>query len=449
MGLGDAAGQVPAHRWTRREFVGSIVVAAAAAVWPLTPGLYRRRAPAIQDEVIRVGLVVPGSGPLAEAGKSAALGAELGAAEAARLAQLLGRRFELVTAQASEPGAVGREMERLVREERVFAIVGGLDDATCLGLSQRAERHGVLFLNVGCRDDALRNERCRRTTFHVEASAGMYLDALAQELVGSEGLRRWFFVTPDSEAGAAVYRRARSALRKQDGEDIGNAVVRPETLDHAALFERLVEAQPDVVFVGLGGRSRAAFLQQYNGRGSPFQVAGPFVSTVELWNAPPEERAGIWPTLWHHQLFRYGAEQLGDRFRDVSEHPLGARGWASWMAVKILAETVMRAGTTESTALVRFLEGPASQFDGHKGKKLTFRSWDHQLRQPLYLVRATMQEGENRWDVFEAVAELPLGRPDPGRTSQELLDQLGDLQSETRCRFGEAASGGSDLRPRR
>ncbi len=429
------------HRWTRREFVKSTAVSAAAVILPVSPAACRRPEPATQDDLFRVGFVVPGSGPLAEAGVAAAWGAELGAAEAVRLAELFDRRFELVTARATGPEEVERATQRLVKEDRVYAIVGGLDDATCLLLSQLAERQGFLFFNVGCRDDALRNERCRRTTFHVEASTAMYVDALAQWLVGSAGLRRWYFVSPASEAGAAVYHRAQHALRKQGGEEIGNVAVPPQTEEHAELFERLVEARPDVVFLGLAEKAQAAFLRRYHRLGSPFELAGPFVSAVQLWNAPAEERAGIWPTLWHHELFRFGAGQLGDRFTKLSERPLDSRGWASWMAVKILAETVMRAGTTEASELVRFLEADRTQFDGHKGKKLTFRSWDHQLRQPLYLVRAEMQ-GPNQWDVLEHVAELPLGRPDSRRTSQELLDQLGDLQTETRCQFGEAASGG-------
>ncbi len=445
MGLDDRAG-LPGQRWTRREFVRSIGVSSAAVFWPVTLGPRRRRPPATRDDVLKVGLVVPRSGPLAETGAAAALGAELGAAEAARLAQLFERRFELVTARATGPDQVERETRRLVKQERVFAILGGLDDPSCLLLSRLADQHGVLFFNVGCPDDALRNKRCRRTTFNVEASTAMYTDALAQWLAASAGLRRWYFVTPDSEAGAAVHHRARQALRAQGGEDIGKAVVKTEAPELGALFERLTAARPDVVFLGLRGKSQAAFLQRYNRLDSPFEVAGPYVSTAGLWSAPAEERAGIWPTLWHHQLFRYGAAQLGDRFIKIAQQPLDARGWASWMGVKILSETVMRAGTTEASALVQFLEADRTQFDGHKGKRLTFRSWDHQLRQPLYLVRAKMQ-AENRWDVFDAVAELPLGRPDARRTSQELLDQLGDLESRTGCRFGEAASDTSEPRP--
>ncbi len=427
--------------WTRREFLKAVGASGAAAVSPLTPGFFRR--PAVAVSVFRVGFVVPRSGRLADVGKAASLGAELGAAEAARLAALFDKRFEVVQARADGPDAAQREARRLIEEQRVFAIAGGFDDASCFALGELTGRHDVLFFNVGCADDALRGERCRRTTFSVGASTAMYVDALAGWLIGEAGLRRWHFVTQADGAWHAVYRRARHALLERGGEELGNAVVRPGTLDHRPLLERLRQARPDLVFLSLAGASQAAFLSQYNELGSSFEVAGPSLSTVQLGSASPRARAGIWPTLWHHKLFRYGAEQLNGRFRDRSNRPLEAWGWASWIAVKILAETVLRAGTADAGELVRFLEKESAQFDGHKGKRLSFRSWDHQLRQPLYLVRAkTGPAGpagaagaEDDWDVFESVAELPLGRPSSRQTSRDLLDQLGDLQTETSCRF--------------
>lgn len=420
--------------WTRREFVKAVAASGAVGVCTVDPRLLWPAAAADPEEVFRAGFIVPDAGPLAEDGKAARLGAELGAAEAARLAELFGKRFELVTVRAEDLESAAGAARGLVEDGRVFAVAGGLGATSCFDLAELCERHGLLFFNVGCADDRLRRERCRRTTFSVEASTAMYVDALAGWLIGEAGLRRWHFVTESSDSATAVYRRARQALLEQGGDDLGNTVVRPGTVNHRPTLERLQRVRPDVAFLSLGMTPRAAFLTQYNQLGPAFEVAGPSMSTAQLWIAAPDTRAGIWPTLWHHKLFRYGAQQLNDRFKDRSDRPLDARGWASWMAVKIMAETVLRAGTTETSRLVKFLEEDGAHFDGHKGKRLSFRSWDHQLRQPVYLVRAR-SGAQDAWDAFEGVAELPLGRPGPERTSQELLDQLGDLESETECRF--------------
>jgi PQQ-dependent catabolism-associated beta-propeller protein len=114
-----------------------------------------------------------------EGSEAARRGGELGAAEAQRAATLLGRSFELRTVTAANAREAERAGQRLIRAG-AFALVGGGSEEVCGALSDLAERRGVLFLNTTCRADRLRSGR--GTTFHVEASDGMYGEA--------EGVRR-------------------------------------------------------------------------------------------------------------------------------------------------------------------------------------------------------------------------------------------------------------------
>ncbi|MFQ5889795.1 MAG: ABC transporter substrate-binding protein [Gemmatimonadota bacterium] len=427
--------------WTRRELLREAAVLGAGAMLPVEALRARSSlfsSPPADEDTFRIGLVVPLTGPLAEGGRASVRGAELGAAEANHVAGLLGKRFELVVAPAAGPDDSEREARRVAEEEGVFALAGGLGEAACSALGEAADRLGVIFFNIGSPSDALRGEGCRRFTFHVEASAAMYADATAQWLVRETHLRRWHFVLPDTEGGERTYRRVRAALVEQGGEETGTRRVAPAAADPGPLLRELRRVGPDVVFLGLNGSLREAFLARYRseGAGVGFEVTGPPISTLRLWNAPPESRAGVWPTLWHHKLFRYGAEQINDRFRRQFVRALDAHGWAGWMAVKALVDSVLRARTSDAPELVRFLERRGTQFDGHKGRQLTFRPWDHQLRQPVYLIRAK-DRGEDRWDVFSGVAELPKGEPGAGVSSAEYLDRIGDGRTETACRFSD------------
>jgi ABC-type branched-subunit amino acid transport system substrate-binding protein len=133
-------------------------------------------------------------------------------------------------------------------------------------------------------------------------------------------------------------------------------------------------------------------------------------------------------SLWHPELERFGAGQLNDRFRSRFGEPLQPAGWASWMAVKVLWEAAARARTSEADALVRFLESGRARFDGHKGMPLSFRAWDHQLRQPLFILGGPANE------VGELVGEVPRARRDEERGWVELLDQIGVREDRvSRC----------------
>ena len=85
----------------------------------------------------------------------------------------------------------------------------------------------------------------------------------------------------------------------------------------------------------------------------------------------------------------------------------------------------MRASALDRGALVAYLES-APPFDGHKGDALTFRKWDHQLRQPLYVAGPRKREeiGGSRGP-FAVVGDL----------SGTDLDALGTAMADSRCRF--------------
>ena len=99
--------------------------------------------------------------------------------------------------------------------------------------------------------------------------------------------------------------------------------------------------------------------------------------------------AGARMASWHPSLFRYGAEQLNDRFRARFRETPGMSddAWCSWMAVKILSDAALRSRATTNVELIEWMSLPRARFDGHKGVALTFDG-RRQLRQPLYALAA-------------------------------------------------------------
>ncbi len=124
---------------------------------------------------------------------------------------------------------------------------------------------------------------------------------------------------------------------------------------------------------------------------------------------------------WDASLQRFGADTLNQRFRARFGRPMNASAWTAWMAMKILWESCLRARSVEMDAIAAYLSRDATQFDGHKGRPLSFRVWDRQLRQPLY-VRAGAR-----------VIELPAdGGAD--ESPRAALDRLGTPAAQSSCR---------------
>ncbi|HZI99655.1 MAG TPA: hypothetical protein VFD22_03255 [Gemmatimonadaceae bacterium] len=96
--------------------------------------------------------------------------------------------------------------------------------------------------------------------------------------------------------------------------------------------------------------------------------------------------AGATIKLWDSSLEKYGAAQLNDRFRSTFIRAMDSSAWCGWFAAKVVWESLLRMKGKGATGIRDHLLSDSTQFDGHKGAPLSFRSWDHQLRQPLYAV---------------------------------------------------------------
>jgi hypothetical protein len=125
---------------------------------------------------------------------------------------------------------------------------------------------------------------------------------------------------------------------------------------------------------------------------------------------------------WHPSLNRFGADTLNRRFLARFGHAMTSDAWPAWMATKVIWESSLRARSTEPAKLIAYLSRDTTQFDGHKGLPLSFRSWDRQLRQPVYVTTDS------------AVVEAPATKSSATEGSRAVLDQLGAGPANTGCR---------------
>jgi len=423
-------------------------VLSGAALWD---AVWRRPAAAASPAAPRVGFIahvgsaqsLPRSpAGLEVAGYAGLLGARAGAEEMGTTAQLVGREFDVSVATATSPAAAVRAAGRLVAVEGVFAIAGGYGAETALALSEFAERQRVVFVNVGASDamylDALADWFTRGLAFLVDEDAPQGV-----RIIRRAPTRRWFLVAAGSPIWQARRLRAHAALERRHwgGRIVGDAVMDAATGQVRDILRAIEQARPDLVFLLLGPDAQLSFMKQYETAGLRFEVScfpEPLTQTrvflAALLAAAPRSAGGsIRAVLWDPAVRFAGALELNSRFAARWKHPLDGPAWAAWCAIKILGEVALRAQTTDPAQVVRYLESDRAVLDGHKGIVLTFRRWDHQLRQPLEMVRLQRDSGD-LLGAAEPVGGIPNVNA-PGRDPRQVLDQLGDLAPESTCRF--------------
>lgn len=396
----------------------------------------------LQGEV-RIGIVVPprASGdPLADAvARGVANGATMANEEFSFNAEMLGIDFAVLTREASGPDAVTAAAEELVAEG-AFAVAGGFDGDEAAALARWSAARGVPYLNLGSSADALRNDACTATAFHLEASAAMYLDAIAGWYVRS-GFRQWYVVVGDDAESAAQLERAKRGLRERHfgARVVGETVLAADQTDLSRMVSAIRRSRADLVVLLLSASEQLRVLQALDAAGAEVEVAGfpyPAAQTRAFFRASREAAPRLGTqhrvSVWEATLDAYGAREMNARYLARFGEPMDAPAWAAYQAVKIAYEAAFFGGSTDAAAVLAYLAAPTSVFDVYKGIGTSFRPWDGQLRQSLFLIKISGTT-DDAFTLALLVGQLPAIYM-PGTDPVERLDQLGDLADASRCR---------------
>lgn len=413
---------------TQTPVVGMAGVLCAQRVFPISTAAAQQQTP----RIVRIAHLSRRQGGPAEMASYAIMGAQLGAEEANVTAGMFGTRVELLIEAVAGPEQIVETVRKLATQSNPVAIIGALDDLSTSVLSEVTQQQRVVLINAAARAGDLRGQRCHRFTFHVETDLAMHAHAVGQWLV-QNNLKRWYFVVGGDLMGQEVYDKASRFLQSRGGMELGRSISARGQQHYTPVLESLAKMNAEVIFVALTGEDLRRLLRQFRDSGLPGQVAGAPLDMIALWTAGPEHLSGVWATSWYHQFERFSARELNRRFVRRFGKPMEAYAWANWAAVKLVAEGTLRSASHDPTALVTYLEGSPA-FDGHKGKALTFREWNHQLRQPLYVVKARDSKPDSAWNLLEVVAEVPSPAA-RGRPVWELLDTLGDAKADSPCRL--------------
>ena len=319
-------------------------------------------------------------------------------------------------------------------------------------VARAARQLHVTFLNVADASQSLRAQ-CSPYVFHVAASSRMYMGALAAWSIASKH-RRWFVVAQDPGAGAAV-RRARKALANAGGGVVvGSTELPAGTSAYYRVFDEIDKASPDLVVLAMDPEQQGLFLSQLPRTDPGWAVSGPLPTYAQdryaffqLTQDDPGPIAHVRPVMWDAALTSPAATRLAQAFGGQTGSAIDAGAWSTYTAIQIVADASKATGAADPTSIEAYLNVPAHTFRLAKGVPLSFRPWDHQLRQPLYIAKldGTAPWGtapETQTALASVVATVPSGLG-PGTDSRKLLDSLGEPpHGATTCQTHQA-----DARP--
>ncbi|MDX2309629.1 MAG: ABC transporter substrate-binding protein [Hyphomicrobium sp.] len=325
--------------------------------------------------------------------------------------RFLKQNFTLDVVENSDSAALVAEIVKRVDAGAAF-IVADVSAPTLLALSDALKDKAAVIFNTSAPDENLREENCRANVKHTAPSRTMLSDALSQYLAWKRW-GNWVLIegpAPEDKLLAEAYRR--SAQR------FGMKIVEQRTFKYDpgsrrsdGGFEQIQQQIPtftqklpphDVVVVADEGELFGEYF--------PYRT----------WDARPVAgSAGLVPTSWHPAVELWGGTQFQNRFKRLAGRNMRALDYNVWMAVRSVGEAATRKKTNDPKELIEYMRSPEFELAAFKGRKLTYRTWNGQLRQPVLLATGKIHVTVS---------------PQPGFLHQLTeLDTLGVDKPESKC----------------
>jgi branched-chain amino acid transport system substrate-binding protein len=380
-----------------------------------------------QPDAIRIGHLTPRTGFLGQLGEYGLNAAMLAVEEANAAGGVLGRKVELIAEDSVNPGVAVTKVQKLVERDRVLGLLGEISSASALAIGEQANRYKVVYINTGANSDELRGKNCNHFMFHVEGCNTMYTKTIGQWQKGKNLIKgaKWYMLTADYAFGHDLFRVSSRFLKENGGTVMANDMVPTNTPDYSAYILKIRQAKPDFVYINLAGTDQTSFLKQYKEFNLPFPLAGGVMDTVPFWAAGLDSLSGHWQSLWYHGLTMPAAQAFTKRFSAKHGKPPDNQAWGDYVGVKILLQAMAETKSTEGAKWVAYFEKGAT-FDILKGRKGSFRDWDHQLLQEMYVVRVKdKKDAKDKWDIFELVQPAP--------AANESLELIQPTKQENPC----------------
>lgn len=346
-------------------------------------------APAIvlaQTGPIRIGHLTPMTGFLGALGEWAVAGIRLAAEEINAAGGVIGRQLEVLSEDSIKPDTAATKAQRMLERDNVTLLLGEISSASALAISQVATRNKKLFIATGPRSDVLRGANCSRYMFCTDIPNTVMVNAVGSALLrdGMVTGKKFFTLTADYVFGHDLIRAAKAFFDANGAQHIADELVATDVTDFSPFMLKIRQARPDIVCLNLAGNQVTNFIKQYAEFGLDFPCVGFNLNTADAWAAGADNLIGTWPTVWYHTLDTPASKAFVEAFKAKNGNKVPENhAWIQYIALKIVAQAITETKSTDTEALVAYLESGA-EFDILKARKAYFRPWDHQLIQEAY-----------------------------------------------------------------
>lgn len=301
------------------------------------------------------------------------LGAKLATDDANSTGKFISQLFSLHYFEFKQASALLAELnERYVEGQTIFLLQVPSD--LLIAANIWAKDKAVLLFNISESADDLRYQQCLSSVLHTIPSYAMKSDALAQWLVARR-LQKVLMIRGKSDEDKQVANSFKRSVKRFGLKIIDEKVwdfstdLRRSTQQEIPLFTQ-TSSEYDVVYVADPHKDFAEFL--------PFNTYLP---------RPVIGSAGLEALAWHRVIEQWGAAQLQSRFTQLASRDMNEVDFSAYLALRSVAQAAQQIQSSQAGAIIDYIRSDKFELAAYKGRKLSYRRWNGQLRMPMALVQ--------------------------------------------------------------
>ena len=368
------------------------------------------------DNIVKVALNYPESGPFSREGTDQYRGAELARTEINKNGGISGKKVEFRIYDSQSKPEIGRKnVLDAIEKSKVSMVFGGCSSATTFAVSKVCQEKQVLYFPTLTYSNQTTAEKGHRCLFRECYDSTMTARAISAYLKSKYGGKKFFYIVADNPTGKAI----EGMIRKYSGTEDQNLhpCVRtpfPNPGGYGDALKKADNANADVLIFGLFGEKMATAIREAQEMGLKEKMAiiVPNLDIVVAERCTPKALEGAIGTIpWFYGVPEKYNYQRGINFvnafvKRYNRYP-GTGAASAYTTLYEYKDAVERAGTFDFQAVVKALEG--HKFALLKGEQV-WRDFDHQNLQTVYIVKckdeSTVLKDKYHMDYFEILDSI-------------------------------------------
>jgi branched-chain amino acid transport system substrate-binding protein len=362
--------------------------------------------------VVKIGLSYPETGPYAKQGLDQRRAADLAMDEINAMGGILGKKVQLVYRDTKSNAKVAKaNAADLFDREGVPMILGGSSSAVAIATGEVALQKNRLFFGTLTYSTETTGEYGHRHIFRECYDAYAAGKVLSEYLKKNFSGQKYFYITANYTWGWTTESVLRGFTNTKDTNAHPEVLTELGAKDFKAALKAAKESRASVLVLSLFGRDMEIAVRQADEMGlkNRMQIIVPSLNDDMAQGAGPEAMEGVigsLPWIWKvPSTYNYpkGVEFVKNFESRYQRYPTTS-GASAYVILHEYRDAVQRAGTFETKAVIRALEGHT--YTGVKDPQ-QWRAWDHQSVQTVYAVKckpaAEVKQSKYQQDYFNII----------------------------------------------